>query len=421
MYTGKSRCLRCGHVFESEHIFEGCPYCRTEHFVSNITPIYDLPETDGTRDTFVKMFPDNRLKSYYDVLPFKKRIPLVDLGIGNTALTKLQRLGEELGLDLYIKDETRNPTWGHKDRLNAVLINKAREIGAPGVVYASTGNNGASGAAFAAKAGMPCIILTVRGVNPTLETFMQVYGAALIGAKTTADRWKVLKYLVDSYGWYPATNYVVPIVGSNPWAIDGYKLIAYELYRQMESLPDKIVVPICYGDALFGIMKGFQELKTMGFIKNIPQMVSVEDYGPVAKAYHAHADIIEPVEGWGSVASSMSTVWGTYHSLYALKQSEGLAVSLENNREINAAQLELAQKEGVYCESASATTLVGVRKLMAQGKIKKGEKVVMLITASGVKDTKVTSGYLPDIPETDAEETDVRRILQDTYHINITK
>ena len=421
MYTGKSRCLRCGHVFESEHIFEGCPHCRTENFVSNVTPIYDLPETDGTRDTFVKMFPDNRLESYYDVLPFKKRTPLVDLGVGNTALTKLQRLGEELGLDLYIKDETRNPTWGHKDRLNAVLINKAREIGAPGVVYASTGNNGASGAAFAAKAGMPCIILTVRGVNPTLETFMQVYGAALIGAKTTADRWKVLKYLVDSYGWYPATNYVVPIVGSNPWAIDGYKLIAYELYRQMESLPDKIVVPICYGDALFGIMKGFQELKTMGFIKNIPQMVSVEDYGPVAKAYHAHAEIIEPVEGWGSVASSMSTVWGTYHSLYALKQSDGLAVSLENNREINAAQLELAQKEGVYCESASATTLVGVRKLMAQGKIKKGEKVVMLITASGVKDTKVTSGYLPDIPETDAEETDVRRILQDTYHINITK
>ncbi|MFR3751157.1 MAG: pyridoxal-phosphate dependent enzyme [Enterocloster sp.] len=88
-------------------------------------------------------------------------------------------------------------------------------------MYASTGNNGASGAAFAAKAGMPCVILTVKGVNKTLETFMQVYGAKLIGVKTVSERWEVLKYLVNQCGWYPATNYVVPIVGKQSMGYRG--------------------------------------------------------------------------------------------------------------------------------------------------------------------------------------------------------
>lgn len=419
-YTGRVKCLYCGQEYETETMFEGCPNCHTDNFASNLTPVYELPKTDGKKDTFMKMFPGSGLETYRALLPFKGTEKLVDLGVGNTALTKLERLGNELGLDLYIKDETRNPTWGHKDRLNAVLINKAVELKAPGVIYASTGNNGASGAAFAAKAGLPCIIMTVTGVNKTLETFMQIYGASLIGVKTTPDRWKVLKSMVDEKGWYPATNYVVPIVGSNPWAIDGYKVIAYELYKEMDELPDKIVVPICYGDALFGIMKGFSELKEMGFIDKIPQMVSVEDYGPVAKAYAENKEIIEPVEGWGSVASSMSTVWGTYHSLYALKHSNGLAISLEGNKEINEVQKKLAQTEGVYCESASASGLAGLKRLMAEGKIKKSEKVVLLITASGVKDTAVTASYLPKVPESNGEMENIFTILKDIYHLHVT-
>lgn len=232
----------------------------------------------------------------------------------------MDRLSDALKLDLYIKDETRNPTWGHKDRLNAVLINKALELGAPGIIYASTGNNGASGAAYAAKANLPCIVLTVKGVNPTMETFMQAYGASIIGVKSVLDRWKVLREFVEKLGWYPATNYTIPIVGSNPWGIDGYKIIAHELYQQMPELPDKIVVPICYGDGLFGIMKGFEELKEMGFVNRIPKMVAVEDYGPIDKAFRSGKQVISPVSAWGSVASSMSTVYGTYHSLYTIEK-----------------------------------------------------------------------------------------------------
>lgn len=421
MYTGKVKCLKCGHIYDREDFFEGCIQCRTDKFVSNITPIYNLPRTDGRKETFYEMFPSDNIEAYRKLLPFKTDTKLIDLGVGNTALTRLEHLGNEAGIELYIKDETRNPTWGHKDRLNAVLINKALELGAPGVIYASTGNNGASGAAFAAKAGLPCIIMTVKGVNKTLETFMQVYGASLIGVKTISDRWNAVKYMVDEYGWLPATNYTIPIVGSNGWAIDGYKLIAYELYKQMDPLPDKIIVPICYGDALFGIMKGFSELKEMGFIRKIPQMVSVEDYGPVANAYHSDSDIIEPVASWKSVASSMSTVWGTYHALYALRCSDGLAVSLSSNREINEAQQELACREGVYCESASASAYAGLKKLLSEQKIRKGERVVMLITACGVKDTAVTAGYLPEAPETVFDIPSIIKILKNTYHIDLEK
>lgn len=419
MYTGRSRCLKCGHEFTEENIFTGCPYCKTDKFVSNLTPLYELEKTDGSRKTYEKMFGGKRLESYLSVLPFKKKRRLVSLNEGNTPVTELTRIGSELGISLYAKDESRNPTWGHKDRLNAVLINKAIERKAPGVIYASTGNNGASGAAYAAKVGMPCIILTVKGVNPTLEIFMQAYGACVVGVKTVADRWKILKECVEKYNWYPATNYTIPIVGSNPWAIDGYKIIAHELYQQMEELPDKIVVPICYGDALFGIMKGFAELKQMGFIEKIPHMVAVEDYGPVTKAYESHSSIIEPVESWGSVASSMSTVYGTYHSLYTLNKTYGLAVSLENNQQINAAQKELACKEGLYCESASATTLAGVKKLMQMGKIKEGERVLLLITAAGVKDTKTTKEYVGEIPESETDMKMFSDVLKDHYGIDL--
>lgn len=417
MYTGKSRCLKCGHIFENETVFTGCPYCKTDTFVSNITPVYSLEKTDGTKKTFKKMFPENSINGFRSLLPFKSSKKLITLQEGNTALSPLEKIGKELEVDLYAKDETRNPTWGHKDRLNAVLINKAIEQKCPGVIYASTGNNGASGAAYAAKAGIPCIVLTVKGVNPTLEVFMQAYGACVIGAKSAADRWKILKECVEQYNWYPATNYTIPIVGSNPWAIDGYKLIAFELYQQMEELPDKIVVPICYGDGLFGIMKGFQELKEMGFVNKVPQMVAVEDYGPITHAYNTNAEEIQPVTSWGSVASSMSTVYGTYHSLYALRQSNGLAIALDNNKQIIDAQSELATKEGLYCESASATTIAGLRKLKQKGLLKKGEKVVILITAAGCKDTKVTSSYVGEIPETETRMQDFQNILKNRYGV----
>ncbi|HJC66974.1 MAG: pyridoxal-phosphate dependent enzyme [Lachnospiraceae bacterium] len=131
------------------------------------------------------------------------------------------------------------------------------------------------------------------------------------------------------------------------------------------------------------------------------------------------AGVIEPVKAWGSVASSMSTVMGTYHSLYTLKKSNGLAVSLSDNQEICQAQKELAQKEGVFCESASATTLAGLRRLRAEGAIKEGERVILLITASGVKDTAVTASYLGEIPEVGGELSQVAKVLRDVYGVTV--
>lgn len=157
----------------------------------------------------------------------------------------------------------------------------------------------------------------------------------------------------------------------------------------------------------------------MGFINHIPQMVSVEDYGPVAKAYNSGCEMIEPVEAWDSVASSISTKWGTYHSLYALRKSRGLAIALEKNEDFYQAQSELAQKEGVYCESASAASYAGLKELVAGGKIKKGEKVVLLITASGVKDTKVTSSYLPEFPESITGLDGALDILEKQYQMKV--
>ena len=96
MYTGKSKCLNCGQEYDSERLFEGCPHCRNEQFVSNITPVYQLPAADGSMASFTELFPGNRLEDYREILPFRTRRNLIDLGVGNTALNRLDRIGEEL-------------------------------------------------------------------------------------------------------------------------------------------------------------------------------------------------------------------------------------------------------------------------------------------------------------------------------------
>jgi len=146
MYTGQSECLKCGAVYNDEKMFEGCPKCKTDQFVSTLSPIYKF---SGKNDfEFVKSSTEKGLFKYHRLLPFKEKRDFISLIEGNTPTVKFDKLSENLGINLYAKDESRNPTWSQKDRLNAVVINKALECGAPGTVFATTGNNGASGAAF---------------------------------------------------------------------------------------------------------------------------------------------------------------------------------------------------------------------------------------------------------------------------------
>ena len=165
---------------------------------------------------------------------------------------------------LWLKDESRNPTWSHKDRAMTVAVTAAQAMGHRTVVGASTGNAGASLAAYAARAGMHCVMFTGTDVPQTMQTFMAAYGALLCLLDGGANRRAIAALGIERYGWFPGTNVTDPPVGSNPYGVEGYTTIAYEIVRDLGEAPAAVVVPTSYGDNLTGIWRGFNRLRDAG-------------------------------------------------------------------------------------------------------------------------------------------------------------
>src|SRR5947209_8317843 len=191
-------CLRCRARFEESRLFAGCPRCRAEGIAVNLTVEYDLaplagitPETFGTTT--------RGLWRFRPLLPVRTSRP-VSLGEGSTPLVHLERLGRRLGLPrLYAKDESQNPTWSYKDRLCATAVTHAVETGARVITISSTGNHGASTAAYAARAGLPCVIFTLASVPETMKTPMQAYGAAVVACPTSESRWDLMRQGIEGF------------------------------------------------------------------------------------------------------------------------------------------------------------------------------------------------------------------------------
>src|SRR5438105_3750199 len=237
------------------------------------------------------------------------------LAEGATPWIHLDRLGQRLGLPrLYAKDESQNPTWSYKDRLCSVAVTHAVETGARVITISSTGNHGASTAAYAARAGIPCVIFTLASVPETMKTLMQAYGAAVVACPTSESRWELMRQGIERFGWYPTGGFVVPPIGSNPYGVDGYKTIAYEVAEDLDwTAPDVVVVPSAYSDGLFGIWKGWTELQTLGLVKHAPRMIAAEPFGPLAHALERGLQAPEPVEAPApSVAFSTASRYGTW-------------------------------------------------------------------------------------------------------------
>ncbi|MGE4012085.1 MAG: pyridoxal-phosphate dependent enzyme, partial [Alphaproteobacteria bacterium] len=171
-------------------------------------------------------------------------LPGLSLGEGGTALVESPHMAAwaNLKTELYVKDESANPTWSHKDRLNLCTISAAVASGAPGVAVASSGNHGASAAAYAARAGIKCIVVASHGVAPAMRQFVAAYGAALVTVPMEA-RWPVLRELVKRTGFQPVSNLTHFHTG-HPFGPEGYKTIAYELFLGLgRRVPGSVIVP----------------------------------------------------------------------------------------------------------------------------------------------------------------------------------
>jgi threonine synthase len=350
---------------------------------------------------------------YGDLLPVSES-EAVTLDEGGTPLHALATIGRSVGVEaLFGKDETRSPTWSFKDRLACIAVSTARKMSAPAVVSSSTGNAGAAVAAYAAKAELPCIVFTAKGVVGPLATQMRVYGATVIAVANKADRWPLMQHAVREFGWFPTSPFFGPVVGSNPYGIEGYKTLAYEIAEQMNwQVPDCCVLPVCYGDALIGMWRGFVEMNAMGWTDRLPRMMAAEIYGSLSAALRDGGDALPDMPlTHDTVAKSTAATRSTFQALYVLRKSGGAAAVVRNDS-ILEWQRRLAEEEGLYVEPASAGTIAAISQLRASGNIRASDSVVALLTASGLKDPDATASIQGELPTVSGDPGSIFSQLQ---------
>jgi threonine synthase len=397
------RCLRCAASYDATRDYFGCPACAEEGFAVNLEVAYADP---------VDVTPRNGARGVWrwdGALPIA-RDAAVSLGEGGTPLVRCEAAGAEVGaLNLFAKNESQNPTWSFKDRLGTLAISWARAHGRRGVAISSSGNAGATAAAYAARAGLACIVFTTRSFPGPMLRFMQSFGAMVVCTPTAADRWVLNRAVSTEWGFMPVSNLMSPPIGSHPVGIEGCKTISFELVEDLGGQPpDVVVIPAAYGDSTAGIYRGFRELADGGFTDRVPRIVVAETYPSLTRALAEDAPTPPAVDGSGSLASSVATVQATFQSLRAVRDSGGTAVVVSND-EIEGARTALREREGLLAEFSSAMPLAAVRKLIASGDVAPDDRIVMLVTSSGLKDPEEMNdhGEAPDVEPTIASLADV--------------
>lgn len=405
-------------------MFEGCPKCKTDLSVSNLDVDYDYEKARNVlgKDTLEKRR-EKGVWKYRELLPIVKSQCIFTLGEGDTPVVKCRRLGERIGVkNLYVKDESRNPTWSFKDRHSCVAVAKGLEFGAKVATISSYSNMGASVAAYAARAGLGCVVFVPRFVPENLLTWLRIYGANVVSVTTSEGRWALESRCAKELGWYPVGSYTSPMATYNPYGVEGLKTIGYELCEQLGwSAPDKILAPTAYGGNIWGMWKAFQEFKKMGFVEKEPMMISVEssELGPVANALSRGLDYVEAVPWKDTVALSIAGTTSSYQALRSIRDSRGMAVTV-TDEELFEAQRMLASLEGIYGEMASVASIAGLMKLREEGKIQEDETIACLLTSSGLKSLDTTKKALPEMhPPIQPDWNTFKTLLKERYQMTV--
>jgi threonine synthase len=408
-------CLRCRARYPATGMFEGCPACRTAGHTSNVTPTYDEEAQRAALAPATIAARPPGLWRWAELLPVAAE-HAVTLGEGGTPLLACPRLGARLGLArLYLKDEARNPTGSFKDRMAALVVARAREAGARVVTIASSGNAGAALAAYAARAGLNCVVFTYARAPIAMKAQMQAAGAKLVATESGPDRWTLMRACVERYGWYPASNYLDPPVGSNPYGVEAYKTIAFEIAEALGwEPPAHVVYPVCYGDGLWGGVKGFEELRRLGWTTRVPAIHAGEVWGSLTHALEDGLDTVEAMPGGSTVGISIGARQSTYQALEALRRVDGRAGRVSDD-EMLAMQRLLGECEGLFAEASSVPSLVLAARLRATGVIAADAPVVAIITATGLKDPELAARVYGEVPIVAPDLDALRTTLTERY------
>ena len=376
-------CIGCGSRYNPNQVIYTCRRCGDLLSVE-----YDLSEISGDIEDAWRRRPLSVWR-YRELLPVSTFERRVSLGEGGTSLNRCIRLSNKIGLkNLYVKNEGENPTGSFKDRGMTVGVTKALELGMVRVACASTGNTSASLAAYAARAGIECIVLIPSGkIAFGKLTQAIIHGAKVIQVKGNFDEaLRIVRRICHTHRIYLLNSV-------NPFRLEGQKTAAFEIRDQLcGKVPDKIVIPVGNAGNISAYWKGFVELHKIGLIDDLPQMIGIQAEGaaPIANFLKKGMDFIEFVENPETVATAIriGSPVNWKKAVRAVKESGG-TVEKVSDKEILEAQRLLAQLEGIFVEPASAASIAGLMKLVDEGLIDKDETIVCILTGHGLKDPDI--------------------------------
>lgn len=315
------------------------------------------------------------IKQYEAFLPITEKTPFLTLHEGNTPLVPFERLSEKLGIELYGKLEGANPTGSFKDRGMVMAVAKAIEEGSKSIICASTGNTSASAAAYAAKAGIRAIIVIPSGkiaLGKLAQAMM--YGAEIVEIEGNFDEaLKIVRKVSE-------TTPVTLVNSVNPYRLEGQKTAAFEICDQLEAAPDVLAIPVGNAGNISAYWKGFKEFHQK-FQTGLPEMHGFEAEGAAAIVQDRVIENPETVATAIRIGNPAS--WKL--AVAARDESNGTIDSVTDQEILEAFQL-LARNEGIFAEPGSCASIAGVLKQVKNGQIKKGSKVVSVLTGNGLKD-----------------------------------
>ena len=378
MFLTHLECSACGLQHQSSRLQNLCLSCGK--------PLFAIVDLDRARRTLTRETLGTREKSlwrYREVLPLPDNVESVSLGEGGTPLLRAQKFGDDI--DLWIKDESINPTQSFKARGMSVAVSMAKYLGATKLAVPSAGNAGGALAAYAARAGLEAHIFMPRdtpranvieccelGAHVTLIDGLITDCAAEITRRKTKEGWFDMSTLKE------------------PYRVEGKKTLGYELAEQSDwELPDLILYPTGGGTGLIGMWKAFDEMETLGWIgTKRPRMFAVQAAGcaPIVRAFEAGEKTAAEFPDAHTIASGLRVpkAIGDFLILDILRQSNGGAIAVADKEMIRVTR-EVGSSEGLFIAPEAAACFAALKSLRSAGKIRSGERVVVFNTGSGIK------------------------------------
>jgi threonine synthase len=413
-----------------------CSLCNTEYLPGQVT--YTCPKDGGNLDVVLdydvirqKFQPEDLTSRSEDSLwRYLPLLPVPDPGgegtpiraAGWTPVYTLKRSAEKLGLEhLWLKDESRNPTASFKDRASAVVVARAREIGADVIVTASTGNAGAALAGMSAAVGQKAVIFAPKSAPPAKVAQLLVFGAKVILVDGTYDEaFDLTIKAAQEFGWYCRNT------GYNPFTAEGKKTGALEIWEwytqkkdgkakdgeDINDVPLTVFVSVGDGNIISGMHKGFKDLHALGWMEKMPRIIGVQAEGSaaIANAFNAGTEKIIPISA-RTIADSISVDLPRdgVRAVRAARETGGTYITVSDDEILHA--IAALGPLGIFAEPAGATAYAGLVRAVGKEVVKADDPILVLNTGSGLKDVQAAMLAVNAAPIIEPTLEAVKRVL----------